>query len=113
MSWSSAVLRRVSRGAYVLRRAQAALSRRRDAHDQRRRDSLSDLELGRGKRGPGRRRNILFVTVDQQRFDALGVNGGTVARTPTLDALAAAGLRYTRARVPNVVCMPSRASMLT
>ena len=31
--------------------------------------------------GP-RRRNILFITIDQQRFDALGVNGGTFARTP-------------------------------
>ena len=28
-------------------------------------------------------RNILFVTTDQQRYDALGCNGGTIARTPT------------------------------
>lgn len=111
--WSSAALRGVSRGGFMLRRAQAALTRRvamlaqrRDAHDQRRRDSIADLESGRAKRGPGRRRNILYITVDQQRFDALRVNGGTVARTPVLDALATAGLRYTRAHVPNVVCMP-------
>ncbi|MGE0404422.1 MAG: sulfatase [Kofleriaceae bacterium] len=109
--WTSAALRNISRGAFLVR--QALASRRRELHEQRRRDSLADLELGRSKRGPGRRRNILFITVDQQRFDALGVNGGTIARTPTLDALANAGLRYTCARVPNVVCMPSRASMLT
>lgn len=60
-----------------------------------------------------RRRNILFVTSDQQRFDSLGVTGSRTARTPTLDALARAGLLYERAHVQNVVCMPSRTTMLT
>ena len=60
-----------------------------------------------------RRRNILFVTVDQQRFDALGVTGGKIARTPVADALAAAGIVYRRAHVQNVVCMPSRSTMIT
>ncbi len=59
------------------------------------------------------RRNILFITTDQQRWDALGCNGGRVARTPAVDALAAAGLRYERPHVQNVVCMPSRATMVT
>lgn len=58
-------------------------------------------------------RNILFITVDQQRYDALGTNGGSIAQTPTLDALARAGINYRRAHVQNVVCMPSRATMLT
>ncbi len=59
------------------------------------------------------RRNILFITSDQQRFDSLAVNGGCVARTPTLDALAESGINYQRAHVQNVVCMPSRATMMT
>ena len=58
-------------------------------------------------------RGILFVTTDQQRFDALGCNGGQVARTPVIDGLAAAGVRFERAHPQNVVCMPSRATMLT
>ena len=58
-------------------------------------------------------RKILFITTDQQRFDSLGCNGGTVARTPTIDALANSGIRYTRAQPQNVVCMPSRSTMLT
>jgi arylsulfatase A-like enzyme len=62
--------------------------------------------------GP-RRRNILFVTVDQQRHDALGSTGHPYARTPVIDALAHAGIRYRRAHVQNVVCMPSRATMIT
>ena len=34
-------------------------------------------------------RNILLITTDQMRFDALGCNGGRVARMPCIDALAA------------------------
>lgn len=56
---------------------------------------------------------ILFITTDQQRYDALGCNGGRIARTPVVDGLAAAGIRYERAHPQNVVCMPSRATMLT
>ena len=58
-------------------------------------------------------RRILFVTTDQQRYDTLGCNGGTVARTPVIDALAAAGHRYERAHPQSVVCMPSRSTMIT
>ena len=58
-------------------------------------------------------RRILFVTTDQQRYDALGCNGGRIARTPVIDGLAAQGLRYERAHPQNVVCMPSRATILT
>ncbi len=58
-------------------------------------------------------RKILFVTTDQQRYDALGCNGGTVARTPVVDGLAAQGVNYRRAHPQSVVCMPSRATMVT
>ncbi|MCB0997700.1 MAG: sulfatase-like hydrolase/transferase [Acidimicrobiales bacterium] len=58
-------------------------------------------------------RKILFITTDQQRYDTLGCNGGTIARTPVVDALAAEGVRYDRAHPQSVVCMPSRSTMLT
>ncbi len=58
-------------------------------------------------------RRILFITTDQQRYDALGCNGGQVARTPVIDRLAAEGVRYERAHPQNVVCMPSRATIVT
>ena len=58
-------------------------------------------------------RKILFVTTDQQRYDGLGCNGGTIARTPVIDGLAAEGIRYTRAHCQAVVCMPSRSTMIT
>lgn len=58
-------------------------------------------------------RKILFVTTDQQRYDTLGCNGGSLARTPVVDRLAAEGIRYERVHPQSVVCMPSRATMLT
>ena len=58
-------------------------------------------------------KRILFITTDQQRYDTLGCNGGIYSRTPTLDALAASGIRYERAHPQSVVCMPSRATMIT
>ena len=42
-------------------------------------------------------RKILFITTDQQRYDTLGCNGGTLSRTPVIDALASDGIRYERA----------------
>ena len=58
-------------------------------------------------------RKILFITTDQQRYDTLGCNGGAIARTPVVDALAANGIRYERAVPQSVVCMPSRSTILT
>ena len=60
-----------------------------------------------------RRRNILFVTTDQQRFDSLGIAGHPTTRTPVVDALARDGVLYRRAHAQNIVCMPSRTTMLT
>ena len=58
-------------------------------------------------------RKILLITTDQQRYDTLGCNGGTIARTPVVDSLAASGIRYERAHPQSVVCMPSRSTILT
>jgi arylsulfatase A-like enzyme len=97
-------------------RVLSASARRRTIEARQRRleeETAASLREGRERANGRPRRSILFVTVDQQRFDALGVTGGTVARTPALDALARAGILYRRAHVPNVTCMPSRSSMLT
>lgn len=58
-------------------------------------------------------RNILFITTDQQRYEALGCNGGEIARTPVVDALSREGINYRRAHCNNPVCMPARTSMFT
>lgn len=55
-------------------------------------------------------RKILIITTDQQRFDLLGCNGGTIAQTPVVDGLAAGGINYRRADNQNTVCMPAARS---
>lgn len=61
---------------------------------------------------PRRRPNILLITSDQQRADCYGFEGRKV-KTPHLDLLARQGTRFSACITPNVVCQPSRASILT
>lgn len=56
--------------------------------------------------------NIIFITSDQQRADCYGFAGRRV-RTPHLDRFAGQGTRFSACITPNLVCQPSRASMLT
>ncbi len=56
--------------------------------------------------------NVLFVTIDTLRADALGSYGGRAA-TPNLDRLAADGIRYDFAHAQSVVTLPSHVSILT
>ncbi len=61
----------------------------------------------------GRPRNVLLITIDQWRADALGCAGNGVIRTPHLDALAADGTRFARHFASASPCAPSRAALLT
>jgi arylsulfatase A-like enzyme/Tfp pilus assembly protein PilF len=56
--------------------------------------------------------NVLLVTLDTVRADAVGAYGGR-ARTPNLDRLAALGLRFDAAHAHAVTTLPSHASILT
>jgi arylsulfatase A-like enzyme len=58
-------------------------------------------------------RNILLITTDQMRYDALGCNGGKIANTKNIDQLSSDGINYQRAHNQNVVCMPARATIMT
>ncbi len=57
-------------------------------------------------------RNVLVISIDTLRGDALGSYGGRAA-TPRLDALAASGARFTFAHAHAVVTLPSHASLFT
>jgi arylsulfatase A-like enzyme/Flp pilus assembly protein TadD len=61
---------------------------------------------------PNPDRNVLFVTIDTLRADALGAYGGR-AVTPNLDALAAHGAKFDFAHAHAVVTLVSHATMLT
>ena len=62
---------------------------------------------------PAPARDVLLITVDTLRADALGYAGNPRAETPTLDRLAAAGRVFPRAHAHNVVTLPSHANILT
>jgi arylsulfatase A-like enzyme/Flp pilus assembly protein TadD len=56
--------------------------------------------------------NVLLITIDTLRADALGCYGGPAA-TPALDRLAAGGVRFDFAHAHAVVTLTSHASILT
>jgi arylsulfatase A-like enzyme/Flp pilus assembly protein TadD len=56
--------------------------------------------------------NVLLITVDTLRADALGAYG-TAKKTPWIDRLAAAGIRFDAAHAQNVVTLPSHANILS
>src|SRR4051812_44305834 len=56
--------------------------------------------------------NVLLITIDTLRADALGSYGGPAA-TPALDRLAADGVRFDFAHAQGVVTLTSHASILT
>lgn len=57
--------------------------------------------------------NILFIFSDQHRHDVMGCAGHPLVQTPNLDAIAARGVRFTRAWCQSPICQPSRASLIT
>jgi arylsulfatase len=57
------------------------------------------------------RPNVLLVLLDDSGYGQTGTFGGLIP-TPTLDSLAASGLRFTRFHVA-ALCSPTRASLLT
>jgi len=57
--------------------------------------------------------NVLLITLDTTRADRIGCYGYADAGTPNIDALAARGVRFTRAYSPVPLTLPSHASILT
>ncbi len=60
-----------------------------------------------------RRPNLLLVTIDTLRADHVGAYGGRDVQTPTLDALAARGVRFEHAETAVPITGPSHATILT
>jgi arylsulfatase A-like enzyme len=76
-------------------------------------DAQPDEEQARKDPVSGRAPNILIVMSDQHRADMMGCAGDASMRTPSLDALAAEGVRFSRVSCQGPLCMPSRASFMT
>src|SRR4051794_6327752 len=59
------------------------------------------------------RPNIVFVLVDDLRWDTLGCMGHPFAKTPNIDRIAKEGALFKNFFVSIPLCGPSRASFLT
>src|SRR5689334_15610540 len=59
--------------------------------------------------------NILLILADDFGFGSLNCYGANpkLVRTPNIDRLAQAGVRFTDANTPSSVCSPSRYAVLT
>ncbi|HXW04040.1 MAG TPA: sulfatase [Vicinamibacterales bacterium] len=59
------------------------------------------------------RPNILFILLDDLRWDALGYAGHPHVRTPNIDRIAREGITFRNAFCTTSLCSPSRASILS
>jgi arylsulfatase A-like enzyme/Flp pilus assembly protein TadD len=73
------------------------------------------LLLACGRTGPARdpSQNVLLITIDTLRADAIGAAGNSAVATPWIDRLAGGGVRFTSAHASAVVTLPSHASILS
>jgi arylsulfatase A-like enzyme len=57
--------------------------------------------------------NIVIILADDVGYGDLGCYGATKVKTPNLDKLAGAGMRFTDSHSPAAVCTPTRYSIMT
>ncbi len=57
--------------------------------------------------------NVLFIIVDQLRYDALSIAGNTIVKTPNIDRIGRQGVYFKNNYTPMAVCAPARASIFT
>jgi arylsulfatase A-like enzyme len=62
---------------------------------------------------PAREPNLLFITMDTTRADALGVYGQPRSTTPNLDRLASEGVLFDRVTTASPETLPSHATLFT
>lgn len=71
--------------------------------------SLGTLEACGSRRPP----NVVFIMADDLGYGEVGCYGQTKIRTPSIDRIAAEGIRFTQHYSGSPVCAPSRCALLT
>ena len=72
----------------------------------------ANLLAGQGPQGRARP-NLIFMTTDGHRPDALSLNGNRILETPNFDRIGREGVQFRNSFVCNALCLPSRATALT
>jgi len=71
------------------------------------------VALGCGGDAPARPPNLVLIVADDLGIGDVGVYGGEEIPTPSIDALAREGVRFSQGYVSAPVCAPTRAGLLT
>ncbi|MEN6425632.1 MAG: arylsulfatase [Phycisphaerales bacterium] len=71
------------------------------------------VSVRRGAAGGATRPNVVFILADDLGYADVGCYGQKKIRTPHIDKLAAAGMRFTQSYSGNPVCAPSRCTLMT
>jgi arylsulfatase A-like enzyme len=71
------------------------------------------LSMTRLRGAPANRPNIILMMADDLGWGDPGFNGNRIIQTPNLDAMAKAGIRFTRFYSGGPVCSPTRGTCLT
>lgn len=74
---------------------------------------MSLLTWGTAASAAAERPNIVLIVADDLGYGDLGCYGSATNKTPNIDALAAAGLRFVDFHSGGPMCSPTRAAMLT
>jgi arylsulfatase A-like enzyme/Flp pilus assembly protein TadD len=78
-----------------------------------RREEAGSPATGAARPAPRPSRDVILVTIDTLRADAVGFDGNPRGTTPNLDRFAAEGRVFTRAHAHNVITLPSHTNILT
>jgi arylsulfatase A-like enzyme len=70
---------------------------------------VADAQSSAGAKRP----NLLFIYVEGQRADALGLAGNTLLKTPNMDRIGREGAWFKNSFCTNALCAPARATALT
>lgn len=75
--------------------------------------AINSLDALQGFGQTARQPNIIFILADDLGYGDLGCYGQQKIKTPSLDKMAAEGMRFTDFYAGNTVCAPSRSVLMT